>query len=93
MSSGRRVDPRFFAGRTGDPPLAPRVLVRLAPQPMFTPPWPPTIVPCPLSEPDVRISRIRLPATTPEHVALKHASRGITGAPSLCTAGAPSNMQ
>ena len=63
VAGGRRVDPRFLAGRAGDPPLAPRVLMRLAPQPMFTPPWPTTIVPCPLSEPDVRLSRIRLPAT------------------------------
>jgi transposase len=36
---------------------------KLAPQPVFTPPEQITLVPCPLSEPDLRISRIRLPAT------------------------------
>jgi len=51
------VDPRFLAGRAGDPPLASRVLMRLAPRPTFTPSWPTTIVPCPRSDPAPRANR------------------------------------
>ena len=86
----RRVDPCFLAESAGDPPLTPRVLLRLSPQRTFTTPWSTTIEPCPLSEPDERISRIRLPATTARTVALEHAFRRNTGAPSLCTASATS---
>jgi len=92
VAGRRRVDPHFLAERARDPSLAPRVLVRLAPQPLFTPPWPTTIEPCPLSEPDVRLSRIRLPATRARAVALEHAFRGTTGVPSLCTASATFGM-
>jgi len=57
------VGPRFFARSAGDPPPPSRVLLRLAPQPWLRPPYQSTIAPRPLSEPDMRLSRIRLPAT------------------------------
>ena len=92
---GCRAGPLFLARSAGDPPPASWVLVRLSPQPRTRLPSQTTIVPCPLSEPDVRVSRIRLP--TPIFTQSASDSRPpdacqpeFTGSPSLCTAGAPS---